>query len=468
MNIFRDILTISLLCLISIQVFGQDCNIPINLGHFGDQSTILNDAPETSNFKAIAAGGGHIVAVREDGTVIGWGNNSYGQSNIPEGLTGVIAVAAGDRHCVALKEDGTLVAWGDNRAGQSTIPEGLQGVKAISSRGSANLALKEDGTVVGWGHSEIGTYSGQLDYPENLSGVKAISLGNLNGIALLEDGTVEVWGDNSYGQTMTPPGLKNIKAVAAGDQCMLAVNHDGTVVSWSNCFGTPKGLTGVKEIIANTLHIVALTEDGKVVAWGLPRIIEVPAGLSGVRAIATDIDFTIYLAPSCNASVESASLPNANISQPYSYTLNANGICDNPNWSVVSGNLPSGLQLSEDGTLFGTPEESIESQFRLKVKDKNCEAEKDFTLKVNGVDNIANSEFPDLQIYPNPAANFIDIKLTQMSDDISLTLFDSKGTEVLKTDNLSQRIDISSLNNGLYYIQLTSSQKTTHLKLIKN
>ena len=50
---------------------------------------------------AIAAGGGHTVALKQDGTVVAWGGNSYGQTTVPAGLSGVVAVAAGGSHTVA-------------------------------------------------------------------------------------------------------------------------------------------------------------------------------------------------------------------------------------------------------------------------------------------------------------------------------------------------------------------------------
>ena len=62
---------------------------------------------------AIAAGNGHTVALKSDGTVVAWGYNFYGQTTVPPGLSGVTAIAAG-YHTVALKSDGTVVAWGDN------------------------------------------------------------------------------------------------------------------------------------------------------------------------------------------------------------------------------------------------------------------------------------------------------------------------------------------------------------------
>lgn len=48
-------------------------------------------------------------------TVAGWGANSIGQLNIPAGLNDATAIASGLGHNLALKSDGTVVGWGNNR-----------------------------------------------------------------------------------------------------------------------------------------------------------------------------------------------------------------------------------------------------------------------------------------------------------------------------------------------------------------
>ena len=75
------------------------------------------------------------------GTVVAWGDNGFGQTTVPAGLSGVTAIAAGGSHTVALKNDGTVVAWGYNGDGQRTVPAGLSGVSAIAAGYYHTVAL---------------------------------------------------------------------------------------------------------------------------------------------------------------------------------------------------------------------------------------------------------------------------------------------------------------------------------------
>ena len=59
---------------------------------------------------AVAAGQSHSLALRSDGTVVAWGSDLSGQTDVPEGLKDVVAIAAGDFYSLALKSDGTIVS----------------------------------------------------------------------------------------------------------------------------------------------------------------------------------------------------------------------------------------------------------------------------------------------------------------------------------------------------------------------
>jgi Regulator of chromosome condensation (RCC1) repeat len=84
------------------------------------------------------------VALTSDGAVVAWGDNFYGQTNVPAGLSGVTAIAAGDVHTVALTSDGAVVARGFNDFGQTNVPEGLSGVTASKSIACGSSAPSDD------------------------------------------------------------------------------------------------------------------------------------------------------------------------------------------------------------------------------------------------------------------------------------------------------------------------------------
>ena len=90
---------------------------------------------------AIAAGDSHTVALKRDGTVVAWGDNRHGQTNVACGLTDMADITAGRSYTVALNGDGTVVAWGDNEHGQTTIPSNLVGVVAIAAGKNHTVAL---------------------------------------------------------------------------------------------------------------------------------------------------------------------------------------------------------------------------------------------------------------------------------------------------------------------------------------
>jgi alpha-tubulin suppressor-like RCC1 family protein/subtilisin family serine protease len=300
---------------------------------------------------AAVGGNSHTLALRSDGTIWAWGSNTYGQ--LGDGTTtqrrapvqvrsgggylgGILAVAAGYGHNLALKSDGTLWSWGRNNWGQlganSTAnrsaagpvvgPGGtgcLAGVVGLACGNGHSAVVRSDGTVWAWGwngESELGdNTTTQRNAPVQMTGpggagylsnAVAVAAGQCHTVVLRSDGTVWTCGQNTYGQLgdntttqrNTPvqvvgPGgsgwLTGIVAVAAGEQHTLALRSDGTVWAWGwNTYGElgdntttsrsapvqvtgPGGqghLAGVTAVACGYYHSVALRADGTIWTWG--------------------------------------------------------------------------------------------------------------------------------------------------------------------------------------------------------
>jgi outer membrane protein assembly factor BamB len=254
----------------------------------GEYSVVVANAAgsATSEVAMLAV----IPAVpRAEGVVVAWGQNNWGQTAVPEGLSNVVAMAAGSTHNLALKSDGTVVGWGAANFGKTTPPAGLSNVVAVAAGDSHSLALKYDGTVAGWGNNG----SGQTNPPPGLADVVAIAAGYDHSLALTGNGMVVAWGGSPlFGQTNIPSGASNVVAISAGQYVSLALRGDGTIVAWGYSpngeANVPASATNVVAISAGRFHCLALKRDGTVVAWGSNGYgqTNVPASLSNVVAIA--------------------------------------------------------------------------------------------------------------------------------------------------------------------------------------
>jgi hypothetical protein len=87
------------------------------------------------------------------------------------------------------------------------------------------------------------------------------------------------------------------------------------------------------------------------------------------------------------------------------------------------------------------------------------------TTKILGVNNFESNE---VSMYPNPASNSFKIRATNTIDRI--TIYNTLGQKMqeLSPNKINENIDISSLKNGLYFIQVESEGKSVTSKLIKN
>ncbi len=289
---------------------------------------------------AVAAGTYHNLALKKDGSVVAWGNNEFGQTAVPIGLTNIVSIAAGDAHNIALKNDGTVVAWGDNSNGQINVPPTLKNVKAISAGPNYSVALLKDGTVIAWG--AFGRYFdfASVSMPLGLSDVVSIASGDSYFCALKRDGGVTIIGKNAI-DFINPKGLNGIKVFAIDPKYaygldsnnnfalfVLDSDHKEYFIEYDDSgmldvikFTTPKGIDfdiyalnkfgtfnlilksnyvsnetlmlqpselyfGVVDVDQGVAHGIALKSNGTVIAWGNNNFgqAEVPPELSVINA----------------------------------------------------------------------------------------------------------------------------------------------------------------------------------------
>ena len=202
---------------------------------------------------SIWGGARGTIVLKSDGTVWTWGGNIGGKlgigstatnralvpmevhgANDVDYLHSVSAIMGGEVHNVALKSDGTVWSWGQNSLGMlgngttndSALPvqtglksaPPLTGVTRLGGRPYFTLAVKADGSIWAWGMNRYGQMGNgtvnaipgpQVTVPGMVSnsapggpinGPAQVTCGYQFGAALLTNGTVWTWGSGTHGE----------------------------------------------------------------------------------------------------------------------------------------------------------------------------------------------------------------------------------------------------------------------------
>jgi N-acetylneuraminic acid mutarotase len=180
-----------------------------------------------NTWKSVAAGGGHSLAIRQNGTLWAWGSNSNGQlgnGNFTTLTTPVqigtvtiwSSISAGTTFSMGLRTDGSLWTWGVNTDGQlglgdtttrsspTRVGTANDWVAIHASEGNS-LALKADGTLWVAGRNT----SGQINNSNSANAVSFVRVGTHNlwsklgsglgtqMLAATSDGSLWGWGNNA-------------------------------------------------------------------------------------------------------------------------------------------------------------------------------------------------------------------------------------------------------------------------------
>ncbi len=203
-------------------------------------------------YTAISAHGEFACGLRTNGKVTCWGDNSQGQTNVPDGIYTTITASYG--HACGLRTNGRITCWGDNSLGQTDVPDGTY--TAITASYHNSCGLRTNGKVACWGDNSLG----QTDVPDGT--YTAITAGEWHACALGTNGKVACWG--SAGGDL-PDGTYT--AITAGEWHTCALGINGKVVCWGA--GDTDVPDGTYTAIAAALQrTCGLRTNGKVACWG--------------------------------------------------------------------------------------------------------------------------------------------------------------------------------------------------------
>lgn len=229
-------------------------------GKLGNGSPYINSLVPiqigtASNWQSVKAGYDFSLAIKNDGTLWGWGNNSSGQlgngttadSSVPIQIgtdTDWVKVSSGIPHSMAIKSNGTLWAWGSNFPGQfgngttvdSFVPIQIgsdTNWQNVDVAGFTSMAMKNDGTLWGSGNNgngQLGTGNTQVintftQIPS--ASWLSVTTADSRTIAIQSNGNLFSWGFDGYGalgngpiitsNVLSPGMINNCNDLSASD-----------------------------------------------------------------------------------------------------------------------------------------------------------------------------------------------------------------------------------------------------------
>lgn len=223
-----------------------------------------NKLSETREMMArLGVGGGYVMGLRNDGSVLSAGYDKDGRSN-SKGWKNIAVLCGGGYFSAAVTRQGTVLAAGENTHGRCDVA-GLRNVVTGSAGMNHFVAVHEDGSVSATGYNAYG----QCDV-SGWSNVIDVAAGDNHTIGITADGKALSAGDNDCGQCDVF-GIENVIGAAAGLNHTLLLKSDGTVAALGHDAGgclKVEQWSDIVAVAAGNHTSIGLKGDGTVVSAG--------------------------------------------------------------------------------------------------------------------------------------------------------------------------------------------------------
>ncbi len=132
------------------------------------------------------------------------------------------------------------------------------------------------------------------------------------------------------------------------------------------------------------------------------------------------------------------------------------------------------------GTISIPSDASGQTRMRITMKNggapSTCESfsngeVEDYTIDFgNGPVNMIRSNDFDMSIYPNPASDMLNIRLSSSDKVVNIKIYTALGKVIDEFDvsSMETQIDLSNYTNGMYYIGADNGTQNTLKKFVKN
>ncbi len=244
----------------------------------------------SNTFYEVSAGSEHTCGIDNFGVTC-WGNNTYGQLDIPESISNPSRLTSYFTHSCVIDDSG-LQCWGANYNGQLNVPV-LTNPSEVSAGFSHTCAIDEVGAHC-WG----GNGHGQLNVPSTGNQLSNLAAGASHTCVVGRYG-LYCWGAN-YGGQLNGPNHERYSKVTAGDGHTCGIKENKLLCWGNNLYGetnVPENLINPSIVSAGFTHTCAIDEVG-LHCWGnnshgqldIPNSLLNPTNVDAGRAHTCAID----------------------------------------------------------------------------------------------------------------------------------------------------------------------------------